>query len=67
LNQQIIHVHRVQCCSNVLFAETRDVNKSIMLVTQISIHIQYWGKGWGGGKNVFKLLHSWVRRNCWKC
>jgi hypothetical protein len=21
-----------------------------MLVTQISIHIQYWGKGWGGGR-----------------
>lgn len=44
MNQQIIHVHPVQCCSNVLFAETCDVNQRIMLGTQISMHIRYWGK-----------------------
>jgi len=28
VNQQIIPVHRVQRCSNVLFAETHDVTKA---------------------------------------
>jgi len=42
-----LFVYTVQCCSNVLFAETRDDNKRIMLGTQISMHIRYWGERMG--------------------
>jgi hypothetical protein len=54
VNQQLVLVFTVQCYSSLLFTETREVNKRIILGTQKLAH-SVLGERMGFGEGCFKI------------